>query len=95
MSGGYLDCNYSNIALIAEELEHFVIKQQMYKNNQVNPHLPTGDWDHELSSETLAKIMQAVKLLNKTSNMVRHIDYLLAGNTSEQKFTELWVKDNL
>ena len=93
MSGGYLDSNYSSLELLADELEHFVVKQKMYKNNQVNPHLPTGDWDHELSDETLDKIMGAVKIINKTSKVVRLIDYLLAGDTSEQKFVELWEKE--
>ena len=88
MSGGYFDHSEWVFQNIAEELQSFVNKQWMYKANKVNPNLPTGDWDHELSDMTLGRIQSLVYEMQQVAEKFKAVDYLLSGDTSEKSFEE-------
>jgi len=90
MSGGYFETRHSQMRLLAEDLEHFVSKQKLYKSENFNHNLPQGDWDHELSIETLDRIRTAAAAVEKSAAMFKLVDYLLSGDNSEQSFNELW-----
>lgn len=90
MSGNYFDVSFWTLNQAAEDLHHFVNKQLLYHNNQINPNLPTGDWDHELSAHTLSRIKIAADTLKKAALMYRQVDLLLASDISESSFNEDW-----
>lgn len=90
MSGGYFDHSYWVFQNTADDLQHFVNKQQMYKDNKVNPTLPTGDWDHELSDNTLQRIQSLVFEMQEVAEKFKEVDYLLSGDNSEESFDEIW-----
>ena len=88
MSGGYFDHSEWVFQNLAEDLQGFVNKQWMYKADKVNPHLPTGDWDHELSDMTLGRIQSLVYEMQQVAEKFKEVDYLLSGDISEESFQE-------
>jgi hypothetical protein len=92
MSGGSFDLHASSFLSAAEDVAHFVKKQQMYRDNLVNPNLPTGDWDYELSEDTLAKIAKAAEHIEKSAKMFELVDALVSNDSSEETFNDAWNK---
>lgn len=90
MSGGYFDHSEWVFQNTADDLQHFVNKQWLYKENKVNPKLPTGDWDHELSIKTLERIQSLVFEMQQVAEKFKEVDYLLSGDNSEESFEENW-----
>lgn len=95
MSGGSFSLSHHTILNTVEELEGFTNKQRLYRANRVNPHLPTGDYDHEFSEETLNKLDFAAEQLKKAATILELVDHLVSADASENSFNTIWNESRL
>ena len=80
MSGGHFgDYDYYKVAQFADELE-----QEILNNNKEDEY----GYVKNYSSETIEYLEEQVHYMHKLVDIMRHIDYLYAGDHGEDTFME-------
>ena len=87
ISGGYFEYQQYRLGQMADELEDAI-----YRNE--NPE--EGSWtSYELDGNTINEFKNAIKALRVAQVYVHEIDYILSGDTGEERFHErLTIKLN-
>lgn len=79
MSGGHFDYAQYKLEYIADEIRNLIA----LNNNQ----------EANYSDETIAKFLEADKMLRVAAVMVQRIDWLVSGDDGEESFHKRWDED--
>ena len=83
MSGGHFDYAQYKLEDIADEIRILIA---LNNNPQLNQEVKYSD-------ETIAKFLEADKMLRVAAVMVQRIDWLVSGDDGEESFHERWNED--
>ena len=93
MSGGHLEISHRHLQSLAEQLDEIVSRQWECRLDKSD--LQDGEVDRGFEIKTLLRIQNTIEFLQKASQMVKRIDYLLASDDSEKSFNEQWDEEKL
>ena len=83
MSGGFFDYQQYRLDDMADEIRSLIALNESQTLNK----------KEKYSAETIAKFLEADKVLRIASVMVQRIDWLVSGDDGEESFHERWNED--
>ena len=83
MSGGHFDYQQYRLGDMADEIRNLIALNES----------PTFNKEEKYNTETIAKFIEADKILRLAEVMVQRIDWLVSGDDGEESFHERWDEE--